>query len=654
MKLEQKVNEYATNAPTHGRYRVADNTIMQLILSKNLYSDPIESIVRELSINACEAHFDAGHNNQFDVHLPTYANPEFTIRDYGTGLSKEKLETLYTTYGASTKRQSDEYTGGFGIGSKSPFAYADMFYVTSYHNGIKYLVINSQNARGEFVYDILVEEETNEPNGLEITFEVKSNDVNKFSESAQRVYKWFAVPPKINTNITITKPKAIETGPGWEVTKYCSYYESGTSFLVVGQVAYKIDSSHFKGDAKTVLDKCSMVIHAGVGEISIAPNRETIKYSKLTVDQISEILLNFHKYTKDKVEKAVVGCNSVWEARLLANEYFTNNQFISLILGGKFTFNGQTYDGKDGMRNTLSLNLFGYGFSNGAAFESKKQVRVSLDKNVRFAVYEQGGYAAAKRYVTANPTVYLYVVAPDKKQDLIDMTGILESDLLYTSKFPAVVRQARAKSQANVIQAYRYRPGQSSYSEPRNSWRSDSIDLDAESGYYCPIKQFWIENANGTSIRITEIADHLDGLNIIGVLASREEKIKAHANWKHINEHFKDELDKLVNSKEVQTYSDITEPSAKVTALLSIVNRINPTSALFKHLKHIETVQAAKPMVHKFKTMKEFYKRLGGAEYKVTSPKMDLNFDLKDYPLLQYIETYHFQKQEVIDYINSI
>src|SRR5690606_32044596 len=70
------------------------------------YSDPISSIVRELTSNAFDAHIEAGteepvivkitESNAFDG-TPT----SLSIIDKGTGLSPEAIRTVYSRFGKS-------------------------------------------------------------------------------------------------------------------------------------------------------------------------------------------------------------------------------------------------------------------------------------------------------------------------------------------------------------------------------------------------------------------------------------------------------------------------------------------------------------------------------------------------------------------------
>ena len=117
-------------------FKIATSAKAFKILSSNLYSNKIRAIIREISCNAADAHKMIGNEQPFQVSLPSRLNEQFVVRDFGPGLSHDDVMELYTTYFASTKSDSNDYTGALGLGSKSPFAYCDTFGVTSWHQGV--------------------------------------------------------------------------------------------------------------------------------------------------------------------------------------------------------------------------------------------------------------------------------------------------------------------------------------------------------------------------------------------------------------------------------------------------------------------------------------------------------------------------------------
>ena len=106
------------------------------ILRSQLYSDKLLAILREYSTNAMDAHVEVGKpSTPITVTFPTLTEQTLSIRDYGDGLTEQEIMEIYIKYGASTKRNSNAFTGCLGIGCKSGFSYSTQFTITSYKNG---------------------------------------------------------------------------------------------------------------------------------------------------------------------------------------------------------------------------------------------------------------------------------------------------------------------------------------------------------------------------------------------------------------------------------------------------------------------------------------------------------------------------------------
>lgn len=92
------------------------------LLTSNLYSNPLKSFLRETVSNAWDSHVEAGTTDQYivllleDVADNSGYNKKvrISIRDFGTGISPERFDQIYRYIGSSTKRDTNEYIGGFG------------------------------------------------------------------------------------------------------------------------------------------------------------------------------------------------------------------------------------------------------------------------------------------------------------------------------------------------------------------------------------------------------------------------------------------------------------------------------------------------------------------------------------------------------------
>lgn len=112
----------------------AVNIVMDM-LSK-LYNDPMCAAIREYVSNAYDANVEAGATKPVELTLPCTENDGLLmVKDYGRGLDYMGIVSVFANFGTSTKRDSDNLIGGFGIGSKSGLAVSNTINVSSICNG---------------------------------------------------------------------------------------------------------------------------------------------------------------------------------------------------------------------------------------------------------------------------------------------------------------------------------------------------------------------------------------------------------------------------------------------------------------------------------------------------------------------------------------
>jgi hypothetical protein len=164
---------------------------VDLILSymrKESYKHHLRTAIQEYLSNALDAHREAGQKNKkVIVKAPTHQDPTLSIKDFGVGMSPERIEKIWSKVGNSSKRDNNKSKGGFGAGSKTLWAYTDVFLINTIVDGLKY-EYEATVAR-KIGGEIILKKQptpTKEPNGTEIKTQIHPNDVFKAQEAIKR------------------------------------------------------------------------------------------------------------------------------------------------------------------------------------------------------------------------------------------------------------------------------------------------------------------------------------------------------------------------------------------------------------------------------------------------------------------------------------
>ncbi|QEQ94852.1 hypothetical protein pEaSNUABM56_00052 [Erwinia phage pEa_SNUABM_56] len=168
------------------------------IVISGIYKDKRLAAVREPLFNAFDSHIESKKTDvPIEIHSPTNLEPWFSVRDFGLGMDKEMVTKTFMILGVSTKRNNNDVVGAKGIGSKAPWAYTDMFTVTSIHNGQK-TAYSAYLHKGLPRIAVLNESSTTECNGVEIKFSVEPADVDSFRTALKSCLRYVKAPYEIN------------------------------------------------------------------------------------------------------------------------------------------------------------------------------------------------------------------------------------------------------------------------------------------------------------------------------------------------------------------------------------------------------------------------------------------------------------------------
>lgn len=367
MKLADRViDTHSSGVRSASGFTIAQTSKMFKVLSDSLYSDKVMAVIRELSTNAYDSHISAGNKNPFKVTLPNAGNPNFSVRDYGTGLSQADMENLYTTYGASNKNDSNDFVGCLGLGSKSPFAYTKSFTTSSYFNGQKYTYIASIDDAGVPTLNLFNVCETDEPNGLEISFAVKQHDFHEFSSKSIRIFHYFKMKPIVEGGVfetlkdhSYSNKNIVLSGDGWRVCRFSNetrhfpnvhYHVDSGVVALMGNIAYPVVVSQLIGEQKSeqpdhiqkwnrafgkadidnwrsfiseiTNQNLYLELDFGIGELEMDISREGLQYTKDVIRTLRNKTQEIYMEMKEEFSKKIANAKTKIEA---IQSYYTLN-----------------------------------------------------------------------------------------------------------------------------------------------------------------------------------------------------------------------------------------------------------------------------------------------------------------------------------------
>lgn len=160
------------------RMSMAEDPALYLTMIISLYPNVKLAFIRETICNQWDAHIASGRTDT-PIKITIDRDLMLTFRDYGNGIPIEKMDSTYNTLGGSTKRASTAETGGFGLGCKSPIAYAESFKVVTMNNGTKgiYNMVRSSVETDGFPGLVPIMQLPTEESGLEVSIQLRKEDL---------------------------------------------------------------------------------------------------------------------------------------------------------------------------------------------------------------------------------------------------------------------------------------------------------------------------------------------------------------------------------------------------------------------------------------------------------------------------------------------
>lgn len=296
-----------------------DSSVIFEILRDKMYKDKLGAVAREVASNSRDANREAGTDKPVEIRIIS-PNPllgigheSISFKDYGSGISPNKMADIYLKYGASDKRTTNTLTGGFGLGAKTPFAYNDTFTVLTIadfegeRREYKYTAMLDTSGKGKMVLfsNELSEKET----GTEIIVPIKNNtDRHAFESKVLKYTKtWGDEVVYINFRQEQEVLEAVFDEPNFSLMFSKDYIYGEKMEMVIDGIPYPIDNSILKlSDTVGRIDSHFLsILKFETGELSISANRESVQYDEETITTINERFVEYKNFLTDKLNVLV-------------------------------------------------------------------------------------------------------------------------------------------------------------------------------------------------------------------------------------------------------------------------------------------------------------------------------------------------------------
>lgn len=376
---------------------------------QNPYKNEIGSLIREVTSNIIDSHTEAKVN---DAGIIRYSKDEsgfyVSFIDVGLGMSTDTIDNIYSNYLKSTKENSNDFVGCFGIGSKSPLSYQDMFYINTRYDDIEYNYIMRKGEEGPEI-DLITSSATTERNGTEIKLYIKSEEdlVLFLKETFEQLHFFENIVIDLDnikqlypstTYYYNNTPKVIRE---W-VNKLEDNYHllKGEHFvcrtntsdnhlsLAIGTVKYPIDWNNLGIQPIS----SEMALQFDIGDLPVIQTREDIRYTDKAIKTIKEKieLLKEEIITLYNKDKNIV-LNDVQE---FINQDFSNYKIEFELPNGAshiVNFSGLHID--KSKLNPYQIKNFPYQFKSIVDNKSFQNFLTNID------VFNQGNFDLFNNYL---------------------------------------------------------------------------------------------------------------------------------------------------------------------------------------------------------------------------------------------------------------
>lgn len=347
-------DDFDTHAVIGGKnieeFAIAQTAAFFTVLSDTMYSNKPLAVVREVLCNAWDANIVAERRDR--PVIVTIDEDKMSIKDAGFGIPHDLIHQIYCVYGNSTKENDGNQTGGFGLGSKSPFAYGDHFSVVNCHAGIKTVhAISKGSTLTNCKPDrrVMVSVPTTEE-GVEVIIPVKTKeDADLFMTITQDIAAFGEMNVILNGKQIEMVPVSSAEGNMFLTNRKPRGVHSKLA-LRYGNVIYPIQpQEEYTGVYNELLKQIKsvpatsrreydendliLIMQAPPNSISVTPSRESLSNTETTINTLRGLMQGVMDYMKNSqklfeqklLDEHLKALDKLWENKKEDRVFFSEN-----------------------------------------------------------------------------------------------------------------------------------------------------------------------------------------------------------------------------------------------------------------------------------------------------------------------------------------
>lgn len=675
-------------------FSIQDQGMIFDILRNKMYSNPILAICREISCNARDAHREVGTPDvPVEIYLPNNLEPYFKIKDFGPGISPDRMSNIFIKYTASTKRSDNTQTGGFGLGAKTPFSYSDSFSIVTNFDGTQYNYSCNIDETKVGKLSLFSQSPTTEKNGTEIIIPVKPKNFQEFITWTEQACRHWVVKPIIRGGAIKWQENAkILEGDKWAITQTSDYLRMAK--MVIDGIEYplELDTLRKYADSKLIdAARGNFIMYFDIGELSLSASRESIYLDEKTQNVIRGRLSGIQNEIKKRVSEKIESFDNLYKANLYYHKELVQG-FNNISFLGTLSWRGIALQS-----NYLQVNCPVYSFTRGKfsrkhgtdpnKLSRSHGTHISFDSNTKIYVNDLSLKEPTPRHVKKafddDATLQtVMVICPSASVTLDDLNKTIHLDQMDPQLLSSITKASRSyTASSSRLLIFKFDAAASSFRQVSYS----SLEEDTSEKILCSLSK----QASYSSVSREPVLKSKKTLNVSSVraLALAFPAISFYGldvetppdRLDDLNDEFPDFLnlddfiqekiidDKTTNFVEIKFASKhnyhLDEKMLKHHDRLKQLIQ-DPNSFCLKRLELHQKVKdvntSGLDMLHLYETFHGDITDKDLEKFAMMNPDFDIDTMnvkyINKYPLLEHINTYHFTQiiEHVAQYVNLI